>query len=58
MTHHNTTNARPSRSASQLARSEAVKIGQLAIAYFMARQAGKRKSASKLEKLIFERLSH
>ncbi len=44
------------RSQSQLARSQAVKIGQLATGYFLALKLGKRKEAKKLKAMIEERI--
>lgn len=45
-----------SRSTSQLARSNNVKLGQLARAYFIAKEANRRGQMKKLEKLIQERI--
>ncbi len=44
------------RSQSQLARSQAVKIGQLSTAYFMALSLKKRAVAKRLRKQIEERI--
>lgn len=44
------------RSKSQTSRSAAVRIGQLAVAFFMARDMGKRGQAKKLEKLTMDRI--